>query len=165
MASWDPLKSIPIMLNPIRQFFENKLVNNEEEPTSSSIAKTDLACAALLIEVINSDHKLEEQETQAFFSVLQNNLNIPGEDIDELVELAENQAKEATSLYEFTSLINSDYDYSQKVGLIENMWRIAFSDNNLDKYEDHLIRKISDLIYVSHSDFIRAKLKVRDASN
>ena len=153
------------MLNSIRQFFENKLVNNEEEPTSSSIAKTDLACAALLIEVINSDHKLEEQETQAFFSVLQNNLNIPGEDIDELVELAENQAKEATSLYEFTSLINSDYDYSQKVGLIENMWRIAFSDNNLDKYEDHLIRKISELIYVSHSDFIRAKLKVRDASN
>ena len=153
------------MLNSIRQFFENKLVNNEEEPTSSSIAKTDLACAALLIEVINSDHKLEEQETQAFFSVLQNNLNIPGEDIDELVELAENQAKEATSLYEFTSLINSDYDYSQKVGLIENMWRIAFSDNSLDKYEDHLIRKISDLIYVSHSDFIRAKLKVRDASN
>ena len=153
------------MLNSIRQFFENKLVNNEEEPTSSSIAKTDLACAALLIEVINSDHKLEEQETQAFFSVLQNNLNIPGEDIDELVELAENQAKEATSLYEFTSLINGDYDYSQKVGLIENMWRIAFSDNNLDKYEDHLIRKISDLIYVSHSDFIRAKLKVRDASN
>ena len=153
------------MLNSIRQFFENKLVNNEEEPTSSSIAKTDLACAALLIEVINSDHKLEEQETQAFFSVLQNNLNIPGEDIDELVALAENQAKEATSLYEFTSLINSDYDYSQKVGLIENMWRIAFSDNNLDKYEDHLIRKISDLIYVSHSDFIRAKLKVRDASN
>ena len=153
------------MLNSIRQFFENKLVNNEEEPTSSSIAKTDLACAALLIEVINSDHKLEEQETQAFFSVLQNNLNVPDEDIDELVELAENQAKEATSLYEFTSLINSDYDYSQKVGLIENMWRIAFSDNNLDKYEDHLIRKISDLIYVSHSDFIRAKLKVRDASN
>ena len=165
MASWDPLKSIPIMLNSIRQFFENKLINNEEEPTSSSMAKSDLACAALLIEVINSDHKLEEQETQAFFSVLQNNLNIPGEDIDELVELAENQAKEATSLYEFTSLINSDYDYSQKVGLIENMWRIAFSDNSLDKYEDHLIRKISDLIYVSHSDFIRAKLKVRDASN
>ena len=153
------------MLTSIKQFFESKLVNGEEEQTSSSIAKIDLACAALLIEVINSDHKLEEQETQAFFSVLQNNLNIPGEDIDELVELAENQAKEATSLYEFTSLINSDYDYSQKVGLIENMWRIAFSDNNLDKYEDHLIRKISDLIYVSHSDFIRAKLKVRDASN
>ena len=90
------------MLNSIRQFFEKKLVNNEEERTSSSIAKTDLACAALLIEVINSDHKLEEQETQAFLSVLQNNLNIPSEDIDELIGLAENQAKEATSLYEFT---------------------------------------------------------------
>ena len=153
------------MLNSIKQFFESKLVNAEEEQTFSSIAKIDLACAALLIEVINSDHKLEEQETQAFLSVLKNNLNIPDEDIDELVGLAENQAKEATSLYEFTRLINNDYDYTQKVGLIENMWRIAFSDNNLDKYEDHLIRKVSDLIYVSHSDFIRAKLKVRDASN
>jgi len=153
------------MLNSIKQFFESKLVNAEEEQTSSSIAIIDLACAALLIEVINSDHKLEEQETQAFLSVLKNNLNIPDEDIDELVGLAENQAKEATSLYEFTRLINNDYDYTQKVGLIENMWRIAFSDNNLDKYEDHLIRKVSDLIYVSHSDFIRAKLKVRDASN
>ena len=79
------------------------------------------------------------------------------------MELAQTQAKEATSLYEFTRLINDDYDYKQKVELIENMWRIAFSDNNLDKYEDHLIRKISDLIYVSHSDFIKAKLKVRDA--
>ena len=130
------------MLNSIKQFFESKLVNAEEEQTFSSIAKIDLACAALLIEVINSDHKLEEQETQAFLSVLKNNLNIPDEDIDELVGLAENQAKEATSLYEFTRLINNDYDYTQKVGLIENMWRIAFSDNNLDKYEDHLIRKV-----------------------
>jgi uncharacterized tellurite resistance protein B-like protein len=43
------------------------------------------------------------------------------------------------------------------------MWRIAFSDKRLDKYEDHLIRKVSELIYVSHSDFIKTKLKVRIA--
>ena len=64
-------------------------------------------------------------------------------------------------LYEFTKLINDSYDYEQKVELIENMWRIAFSDKRLDKYEDHLIRKVSELIYVSHSDFIKTKLKVR----
>ena len=154
---------MPVMFESIKQFFDKKLVYAEEEQPLSSTFRTDLACAALLIEVINSDQKLEEQETEAFLAVLKENLNISNEDIDELVELAQTQAKEATSLYEFTRLINDDYDYKQKIGLIENMWRIAFSDNNLDKYEDHLIRKISDLIYVSHSDFIKAKLKVRDA--
>jgi uncharacterized tellurite resistance protein B-like protein len=58
-------------------------------------------------------------------------------------------------------LINDSYDYEQKIELIENMWRIAFSDKRLDKYEDHLIRKVSELIYVSHSDFIKTKLKIR----
>ena len=154
---------MPVMFESIKQFFDKKLVYVEEEQSLSNTFRTDLACAALLIEVINSDQKLEEQETEAFLAVLKENLNISNEDIDELVELAQTQAKEATSLYEFTRLINDDYDYKQKIGLIENMWRIAFSDNNLDKYEDHLIRKISDLIYVSHSDFIKAKLKVRDA--
>ena len=154
---------MPVMFESIKQFFDKKLVYVEEEQPLSSTLRTDLACAALLIEVINSDQKLEEQETEAFLAVLKENLDISNEDIDELVELAQTQAKEATSLYEFTRLINDDYDYKQKIGLIENMWRIAFSDNNLDKYEDHLIRKISDLIYVSHSDFIKAKLKVRDA--
>ena len=154
---------MPVMFESIKQFFDKKLVYVEEEQPLSNTFRTDLACAALLIEVINSDQKLEEQETEAFLAVLKENLNISNEDIDELVELAQTQAKEATSLYEFTRLINDDYDYKQKIGLVENMWRIAFSDNNLDKYEDHLIRKISDLIYVSHSDFIKAKLKVRDA--
>jgi uncharacterized tellurite resistance protein B-like protein len=79
--------------------------------------------------------------------------------------LAKEQAHEATSLYEFTRLINDNYDPAQKIALIENMWRIAFSDERLDKYEDNLIRKISELIYVSHSDFIRTKLKVRSALN
>ena len=78
------------MLNSIKQFFENKLVNGEEEQTSSSIAKTDLACAALLIEVINSDHKLEEQETQAFLSVLKNNVDIgPSDQMPGLPELCD----------------------------------------------------------------------------
>jgi len=66
------------------------------------------------------------------------------------------------SLYEFTSLINSEYDYAQKVTLIENMWRVAFADHVLDKYEENMIRKTADLIYVSHSDFIKSKLTVRD---
>ena len=152
------------MIESIKSFFENKLTKKEEEEApSSAMSRVDLTCAALLVEVMNSDHELDEREHQEFMAVLQQSYNIAESDLEELTQLAKDEAFEATSLYEFTKLINDSYDYQQKVGLIENMWRIAFSDKRLDKYEDHLIRKISELIYVSHSDFIKTKLKVRIA--
>lgn len=151
------------MLDSIKNFFEKKLVNNDTgEPVSSGMSKTDLTCAALFIEVINSDHELDDREHHEFLSVLKQHYNIDESDLEELTELAKAEAQNATSLYEFTRLINDNYDYEQKTALIENMWRIAFSDKKLDKYEDHLIRKITELIYVSHSDFIKTKLKVRN---
>ncbi|MFB0988544.1 MAG: TerB family tellurite resistance protein [Gammaproteobacteria bacterium] len=150
------------MIESIKSFFEKKLTKKEEEEApSSAMSRVDLTCAALLVEVMNSDHELDEREHQEFMAVLQQSYNIAELDLEELIQLAKDEAFEATSLYEFTKLINDNYDYEQKVELIENMWRIAFSDKRLDKYEDHLIRKVSELIYVSHSDFIKTKIKVR----
>ena len=150
------------MIESIKSFFEKNLTKKEEEEAPSSAkSRVDLTCAALLVEVMNSDRELDEREHQEFMAVLQQSYNIAESDLEELIQLAKDEAFEATSLYEFTKLINDSYDYEQKVELIENMWRIAFSDKRLDKYEDHLIRKVSELIYVSHSDFIKTKLKVR----
>lgn len=149
------------MLKTIKNFFDTRL---DAQPTQSSqglVPAADLASAALLIEVMNSDHQLDERETNEFLTVIKECLDISSEDIEQLQQLAEDEARQATSLYEFTRLINDSYDYAQKCTLIENMWRVAFSDEKLDKYEEHLIRQISELIYVSHSDFIRTKLKVR----
>lgn len=151
------------MIESIKSFFETKLTKKEEEAPSAGMNRIDLACAALLVEVMNSDHELDDREHQEFMAVLQQSYDIEESDLEELTQLAKDEAFEATSLYEFTKLINDNYDYQQKVALIENMWRIAFSDERLDKYEDHLIRKVSELIYVSHSDFIKTKLKVRTA--
>ena len=153
------------MLNSIKSFFDNRLSVNKpgDERDCSPVSDTELASAALLIEVMNSDHELDERESKEFLKVLQSSLKIPEEDLMEIVRLAESEAQQATSLYEFTRLINDEYDYGLKLELIRNMWRIAFSDKRLDKYEEHLIRKVSDLIYVSHVDFIKTKLQVRDA--
>lgn len=149
------------MINSIKSFFESRLASQAEDPRSAQ-ENTNLACAALLIEVINSDHQLDERESAELLDVLQESLKVSDEDLHQLAELAEQQASQATSLYEFTRLINDNFDYDKKCDLIENMWRIAFSDEQLDKYEEHLIRRVAELIYVSHSDFIRTKLKVRD---
>lgn len=150
------------MFNSIKSFFDSRMAagENDEEDLAN---QANLACAALLIEVINSDHQLDERESEALLDVLHESLGISDEDLHEMARLAEQQAHQATSLYEFTRLINDNFDYEKKCGLIENMWRIAFSDEQLDKYEEHLIRRVAELIYVSHSDFIRTKLKVRDS--
>jgi uncharacterized tellurite resistance protein B-like protein len=151
------------MLSAIKSFFDTKLTETSTNSAEKTAKQLKLASAALLIEVMNSDHQLDDRETAAFLEVLRSSLEVSEEELEELVELAEKQAQQATSLYEFTRLINDHYDYSQKVGLIENMWKIAFSDETLDKYEESLIRKIADLIYVSHSDFIKSKLIARES--
>ncbi len=151
------------MLSTIKSFFETKLTESATANAAKTAQQLNLASAALMIEVMNSDHQLDDREAATFLDVLSTSLDLSQQELEELVELAEKQAKQATSLYEFTRLINDHYDYTQKIELIENMWRIAFSDETLDKYEEHLIRKIADLIYVSHSDFIKSKLTARDS--
>ena len=77
--------------------------------------------------------------------------------------MAESEVEESVSLHQFTRLVNDNYNPEQKLALIESMWKVAFADGELDKYEDYLIRKVADLIYVSHSEFIRCKLKAQSA--
>jgi len=152
------------MLNAIKQFFESNLIPDETETEAQHVNKIQLASAALLIEVMNSDHEQDAREMDEFVKVLKKSTGLNPEKIDELISLAKRKASQATDLFEFTQLINENYNYDEKLGLIENMWRVAFSDEHLDKYEDHLIRRVAELIYVRHSDFIRTKLKVKDGN-
>jgi uncharacterized tellurite resistance protein B-like protein len=78
-----------------------------------------------------------------------------------LKELAKEKIRKATDYYEFTSLIHKGLSYEQKVEVIEHLWGIALTDKHLDKHEEYVVRKIADLIYVEHKDFIEAKLKIK----
>ena len=133
------------MLKTLKSFFATKPLNTEAV-SDFKLRTIDIAYAALLVEVIKSDHEIDERESKRLLEILNNKLS----------------SNESTSLYEFTRLINDEYDYQKKVTLIENMWAIAFADEEIDRYEEYLIRKISDLTYVSHSDFIKSKLKARN---
>jgi uncharacterized tellurite resistance protein B-like protein len=85
--------------------------------------------------------------------------------IDELIESASKNQESSTSLYEFTRKINDDYDFSDKEKLITSMWEIAYADGNIDKYEEYVIRKVSDLIYISHEDFIKSKQRAKNENS
>lgn len=120
--------------------------------------KLNLAAAALLIEMSRADYQVDPSERSTLAGILKGTLALSEKEITELVEAGAQAADKATSLYEFTRLINDHYEREEKRVLVESMWRVAYADGDLDKYEERLIRQVSDLIHVSHKDYIRAKL-------
>jgi len=135
-------------------------VENQEEKEKNIINN---ACAALLIETALADKVFNVEEIDSMKRTLREVYEIDEKDLDELISESEKKVSESTSLYEYTRLINDLCDYQDKLKLINNLWAIAFADKHLDKYEEFLIRKISDLLYVSHSDFIQQKLSVKES--
>ena len=135
-------------------------VENQEEKEQNIINN---ACAALLIETALADKVFNIEEIDSMKRTLREVYEIDEKDLDELISESEKKVSESTSLYEYTRLINDLCDYQDKLKLINNLWAIAFADKHLDKYEEYLIRKISDLLHVSHSDFIQQKLSVKES--
>ena len=135
-------------------------VENQEEKEQNIINN---ACAALLIETALADKVFNIEEIDSMKRALREVYEIDEKDLDELINESEKKVSESTSLYEYTRLINDLCDYQDKLKLINNLWAIAFADKHLDKYEEYLIRKISDLLHVSHSDFIQQKLSVKES--
>lgn len=117
----------------------------------------EMACAALMFEVARADFAIEEEEQQAVRTLLMAQFALSPDDIKEVTEKAEEQVDAATCLFEFTRTLNALASAEQKRALLGMMWRVAMADNELSRYEEHLIRKVADLLYVPHSDFIVAK--------
>lgn len=138
-----------------------KISNKEEIEESSNILQLDRACAALLVEIAFADKDFDEREKESLKQSLLKSYDIDIETINEIINDAEKTVEESTSLYEYTRTVNDEFEYPQKLNLLENLWKVAYADETLDKYEEHLLRKISDLIHISHSDYINVKLKVR----
>ena len=143
--------------------FFKKIFQTEEteDPTVDDKTSTK-ACIALLLETSMADEILDESELMALKNTLQKDFQINENEIDELIDLAKENVEDSNSLYEFTRDINDNLDAAERVKLIESMWKIAYADGNIDKYEEHIIRKVSNLIYVAHSDFIKAKLSAKE---
>ena len=149
------------MNNFIKKFFDLKLAPKSETTQKDPEHATRLAMAALMLEVAEADYQQQPEEKDMLIELARKSFNLNQADADELVELASKEYEASTDYFEFTRLINDNYSEKQKIKLIENLWRIAYADKVLDKYEEHVIRRIADLIYVSHKDFIETKLRAK----
>ena len=124
-----------------------------------------LATATLLMEVARADNRVTAGERRDIGRMIENHFGLSSEQTRNIAESAERDAQQATSLYPFTRLINRLCDPDEKTQIIGMLWRVTCSDGYVDKYEEHLVRKIADLLYVPHREFIRMKLTAVDGRN
>ena len=133
----------------------------------SAVNSADLnrAIAVLMLEVAQSDFEETEEETSTLIAGLAEHLGEDSHTPEDLLAAARNDKANSAGLYEFTRLACTEMSLADRCTLIEQLWGIAYADGVIDKYEEAAIRKVSELLYVPHSDFIKAKLAAANATN
>ncbi len=121
-----------------------------------------LASATLLLEVSRADFDIQKEELEAIAKVFKERFNFSDAETQNLIHLALTEQENHVSIYPFVKIINEGCSAEEKKALMLDLWRIAFADSKLDKYEEYQIRKIADLLYVPHSMFIQTKLQVME---
>ena len=144
------------MLKRIQSFF-NLQIEAQAGKGKHNEHALQLATAALLFEVTRADFKVIDVERAAVEAAIGKVFSLTDTETRELAALAEQEVEDAVSLHQFTGLINQHFSAQEKVRVIEMLWQVVFADCYMTSHEEAIVRKISELIYVPHRDFIRAK--------
>lgn len=145
------------MLNRIISLFESSLETDDRKGAGEHAGTIEFAAAILMMEISRADSDVDPGERMVMESAMVRHFQLTDEQSAELLALAEEEVDHSVSLYEFTRVLNDRLTREERVKIIESLWHVAFADAVLDKYEEYYIRKIADLLYVSHKDYIRTK--------
>ena len=145
------------MIETIQNFFKTRIEAKKGDEEKETAAR--VAAAALLFEAAMSDYQLDDVERQTIKDLITEQFNLDRADAMTLIALAESQAKEATGLHGFTTLINQNWSETDRVNLMEKMWRVVYADGRLDDHELHLMRKIQRLLHIPQVDYVAGKLR------
>ncbi len=116
-----------------------------------------VATAALLVEMARADFSEDAQELDAIRNILKRDFALASEEASHLLDAADAEAGRAVSLHEFTSLLHAHLSPAQKSRVVETLWEVALADGRIDKYEDYLVRKVADLLYLPAGELVRLK--------
>jgi uncharacterized tellurite resistance protein B-like protein len=152
------------MLQTLKDLFDSLMPAPPSESKERSEHTLQLATAVMLVEMMRADPELAPAERNVVIAALRDQFGLAADEVDRLMELAVQASRDATDYYRFTSKINERFDLEQKVRMIEMMWKVAYADGHLDAHENHLMRKVGDLLYVPHGAYVAAKARARQAS-
>ncbi|WP_445775720.1 tellurite resistance TerB family protein [Shewanella sp.] len=142
------------MIAKLKQFIQSHTQSNSPEEKAQHL---NLAAATLLLEVVYADESLADAEAALLPEILINTLSINPEQAKSLIDEAKQARHDAISLFEFTAEINAQFSLEDKQSLLLSMWRLAYADGELSQFEDQIIRRTADLLYLKHSELIQMR--------
>ena len=116
-----------------------------------------MATTVLMIDVARADHVFDDSELDQVLELVESHFGVTGIAASELVDQASDKAEQLTSAFEFTQILHKHLDEAEKARIVALLWQVAYADGRLDKYEDSLVLKISDLLHVSRGRVMRLK--------
>ena len=148
------------MIDIVKRFFGT--LSPAEPSRTSNVSQHDarVAVCALLVEMAKIDETFTAAEMSKILSILKDKYGLSADDADELISVAEQELEGSIDYWQFARLINDNYSTEEKLDIIEMLWRIVFVDEKMDKYENHLMHKLAELLRLSHQQLIEAKIKV-----
>jgi uncharacterized tellurite resistance protein B-like protein len=150
------------MLKSLKDLFNAVLPPPPDAPPAQAEHRLQLATAVLLVEVMRSDPEVSDAERQAVVAALRHQFGLHADEGDRLLELAQQTQRQATDYFAFTSRINGAFDMPRKIAIVEQMWRVAYADGVLGAHENHVMRRVSDLLHIPHGAYVSAKMRARE---
>jgi uncharacterized tellurite resistance protein B-like protein len=152
------------MLKTLKDLLNAVVPPRADEPLAQAAHTLQLATAVLLVEVMRSEPEITEAESEAVVAALRSQFSLQADECERLLELAHRSSREATDYFVFTSKINEAFDMPQKIAIVEHLWRVAYADGTLGAHENHLMRRVADLLHVPHGAYVGAKMRARQAT-
>ncbi len=138
------------------------LFNKESGEVSGGYNETALAVCIVLLEAARIDGEFSDEEYDGIIDTLSIYFKLSENEAGKLVDLASNVREETLDIFPFTRRINEQFSRSEKIEILEEIWRIIFADGHLDSHEDYLVHKLARLFNLRHSELIDAKLTIKD---
>lgn len=148
------------VLAKLRRFIASVLRGPKISARSETM-DLQLACCGLLMELARLDAAGAERKRKAVSRAMWEEFGIADEELASMIKRVGRPENRLTSYYRPIATINRNFAPDQKAQFIERLWRVALADGEIDMYEEQLVRKFADLLYVSHADFILAKHRVQ----
>jgi|JI8StandDraft_1071087.scaffolds.fasta_scaffold155868_2 uncharacterized tellurite resistance protein B-like protein len=152
------------MLSSLKDLFESLLAPVGAAAAPLPERRLQLATAVLLVEVMRADAVMSADERRAVLAALNRQFALAPDESARLLELAEQQARDAVDFFGFTSALNEQLDFAQKVQVVEAMWQVAYADGQLAAQENHVLWRVADLLHVPHGAYINAKIRAKAAA-
>lgn len=150
------------MLTKLKLFFDS--LNAPAADNTNQALSLEIACAVLLYEVMRADGEFAEQEKQQLDLILQQQFSLDEQALIEINVQAQQLSESATDFFRFTSKINQYYDLEAKKKIVTLLWQVAYADGELASIEEHIIRRISDLLHLNHQEYIVTKSAAKKAN-